>query len=368
MNEQELRQFLHQQDSELKQLIKEPQDELKARMMQLEQLVTSRGAGGGSSSFFGGDGKSVGEQLVESEGFKALQKGASRSGPVAVKSFRAPQQKTVITGPWSAAPQLLPVVATPGQRRLFVRDLLPQSSTSSNMIEFAREDTITGGAGYQVPEASAKPETSFTYSLQTQPVVQLAHWLGASRQLLDDSLAFSQYIDGRMLYLLKLKEEVELLYGDNSTGHLRGLATAATPFAGTGGLIDSVGQAISALAAVDREADSCVLNVSDWWSARQQKAVGSGIYLLGSPLDGLEPSLWGLRTVATPSVPPGHFLVGQFQIGASLYDRMSATIEVSREHQDFFIKNMVAILCEERLCLIVYRSDAFIYGTTGTGS
>jgi hypothetical protein len=128
---------------------------------------------------------------------------------------------------------------------------------------------MRGGAGYQTPEGSTKPESSFTYSLQTQPVVTLAHWLGASRQLLDDSQAFSQYVNGRMLYLLQLKEETELLFGDSSTGHLKGLCPTATAFAGSGGLIDAVGQAISALAAVDREADSVVVNVSDWWSARQ---------------------------------------------------------------------------------------------------
>ncbi len=34
---------------------------------------------------------------------------------------------------------------------------------------------------------------------------------------------------------------------------------------------------------------------------------------------------------------------------AAIWDRWDATVEVSREHQDFFIKNMVAILCEEKL-------------------
>lgn len=341
--------------------------EVDARLKTIEQSMVGLGgaAGGGS---FGDYGKSIGQQIIESEGFQALVKGARSSGTINVKSFQPPDQKTVLTGTWSAAPQYVPVVATPGQRRLVVRDLLPQLITSSNMIEFAREDTATGGAGYQQPEGSDKPESSFTYSLQTQNVVTLAHWLGASRQLLDDSLAFSQYVNGRMLYLLQLKEETELLFGDNSTGHLKGLCPSATAFAGSGGLIDSVGAAVAQLASVDREADSVVVNVSDWWAARLQKAVTAGTYLIGSPLDALAPSLWGLRTVATPSMPSGHFLAGQFQIGAALFDRMAATIEVSREHSDFFVKNLVAILCEERLSQVIYRGDAFVYGSIGAGS
>jgi HK97 family phage major capsid protein len=199
--------------------------------------------------------------------------------------------------------------------------------------------------------------------------VTLAHYLGASRQLLDDSQAFSQYVNGRLLYLLQLKEETELLFGNGSTGHLKGICPQATAFSsGTTDVIDSIGLAISQLASADREADALVLNVSDWWSARWKKASTAGLYMMGTPLTELAPTLFGLRTVATPSMPVGHFLVGQFQVGCALYDRMSATVEVSREHLDWFVRNLIAVLCEERLALAVYRGDAFIYGVIGSGS
>ncbi|MGE5113125.1 MAG: phage major capsid protein [Acidobacteriaceae bacterium] len=47
---------------------------------------------------------------------------------------------------------------------------------------------------------------------------------------------------------------------------------------------------------------------------------------------------------------------------------MQATVEVSREHRDFFTKNLVAILCESRLALTVYRPTAFVYGGFPFGS
>jgi hypothetical protein len=55
-------------------------------------------------------------------------------------------------------------------------------------------------------------------------------------------------------------------------------------------------------------------------------------------------------------------------MAAGIWDRDDATVEVSREHADFFIKNMVAVLCEERLALTVFRSDALVGGGFPFGS
>jgi HK97 family phage major capsid protein len=359
---EELKQFLNNQDAEIKHVLSTKHQALEARLMALEQRAVARG--GGPASDYA---ENIGELLVSSDGFKAVQKGARSSGQIPVRTFQA--KATVLSGTWSSAPQHLPIIAQPGERRLTVRDLIPQLNTVANMVEFASEDSITGGADYQVGEGTAKAETSFTYSLKNANVVTLAHYLGASRQLLDDSQAFSQYVNNRLMYLLQLKEESELLFGNGTTGHLKGICPQATSFSsGTTDVIDSIGLAISQLASADREADAVVMNVSDWWNARLKKASTAGVYMMGTPLTELAPTLFGLRTVATPSMSAGHFLVGQFAVGAALFDRMSATIEVSREHSDWFIKNLVAILCEERLALVCYRGDAFIYGVIGSGS
>jgi hypothetical protein len=49
-------------------------------------------------------------------------------------------------------------------------------------------------------------------------------------------------------------------------------------------------------------------------------------------------------------------------MGATLWDRQQASVEVSREHSDYFVKNMAAVLFEERLALTVFQADAFRYG------
>lgn len=78
--------------------------------------------------------------------------------------------------------------------------------------------------------------------------------------------------------------------------------------------------------------------------------------------------LWAVPVVATESMHRGSFLVGAFRQAAAIWDRDDATVEVSREHSEFFIRNMVAILCEERLALTVFRSLALVYGWFPFGS
>ena len=72
--------------------------------------------------------------------------------------------------------------------------------------------------------------------------------------------------------------------------------------------------------------------------------------------------------MASWSMPESQFLVGAFQMSAMIWDKNDATIEISREHSDFFVRNMAALLCEERLALSVFRSDGLIYGGFPLGS
>jgi HK97 family phage major capsid protein len=67
-------------------------------------------------------------------------------------------------------------------------------------------------------------------------------------------------------------------------------------------------------------------------------------------------------------MPESSFLVGAFRTAAAVWDRSDATIEISREHSDYFVRNMIAVLAEERVALTVFRSDAMIVGGFPYGS
>ena len=57
----------------------------------------------------------------------------------------------------------------------------------------------------------------------------------------------------------------------------------------------------------------------------------------------------------------GDFVAGS-AFAATVYDREEVTVRVAEQHADFFIKNMVAVLCEERLAFTVERPAAIVAG------
>ena len=81
-----------------------------------------------------------------------------------------------------------------------------------------------------------------------------------------------------------------------------------------------------------------------------------------SPGADVAPQLFGTPVVATAAMLQGKFLVGAFENGVTLYDRMKARVEISTEDSDNFRKNLVTILAEERLALGVKAPTAFVKG------
>ena len=63
----------------------------------------------------------------------------------------------------------------------------------------------------------------------------------------------------------------------------------------------------------------------------------------------------------------GDFLVGSFGLAAQLIERTQAEVLVSTEDSDNFRKNLVTVLCEERVALVVRRPQSFVFGSWPSG-
>lgn len=174
------------------------------------------------------------------------------------------------------------------------------------------------------------------------------------------------YIDGRMTYGLKLKEEMQLLNGDGTGSNLSGILPQATAFADPASMasytiMDQIRLAALQATLAEYPASGIVLNPIDWAKLELAKDENAN-YIIGKPQGTLVNTLWRLPVVETTAIAAGTFLTGAFRLGAQLFDRWNLSIEIATQNEDDFVKNLVTILCEERLALAVYRPEAFITG------
>jgi HK97 family phage major capsid protein len=183
-----------------------------------------------------------------------------------------------------------------------------------------------------------------------------------------DIPALRQLIDTQLIAAIKTLEEYEILRGDGTTGHLSGILPAATAVTADAAdtPIDFIARLIGSLAATGIVATGVVLHPSDWLSMTLTKSVNEE-YLLGSPTQAPTQALWSVGLALSTQMVAGTALVGDFTRGASLIFREQATVEVSSEHADYFVRNLLAVRAEERVQLIVNQGAYFAKGTIPTG-
>jgi len=175
----------------------------------------------------------------------------------------------------------------------------------------------------------------------TESTKVIAHFFKASRQILSDFPQLASIINQRGLYGLKLVEENQLLNGDGTGQNLSGLVANSTAYAapfdpaGTETGIDVIRLAMLQVVLAEYAADGIVMHPSDWTRLELLKDT-TGRYIIGNPQGTIAPTLWGLPVIATPAMTVDKFMVGCFQQGATLYDRMSARVEISTEVARYF--------------------------------
>ena len=340
------------------------QSELQAELQAMAQTVDKLGRGADASA---NATRTPGEVFTSAQGFEAFAANASGK-------FKAPIKAAITSGGASAGPLIQPDrigMILPMDQRLFLRDLLNWGRTTSNAIEYVQELLYTNNAA-PVAELATKPESDLTFEMKSAPVATIAHWIKASKQVLADAPMLQSYINGRLMYGLKLKEEQQLLKGSGVGLNLNGIYTQATAYVNPGVTvqaetrIDRLRLAMLQVSLSELDADAMVLNPIDWAAIELTKTTDNA-YLFASPTGQVAPTLWGRPVVATQAMDANDFLVGAFAMAAQGWDREQASVTVSTEDQDNFVKNAVSILCEERVGLTVFRPQGFVKGQL-TGS
>jgi HK97 family phage major capsid protein len=337
--------------------------EIKSQIAVMEQRM-ARGFNGIRSGA-GSETKSWGQEIVDSEQFKSFRENGYRGAT----RLELKTVSTIGSGAGSAGSMIRPDIVTDPtilpRRRLTIRDLLSQGTTTGNSVWFPRMNGRQNNASV-VAESTQKPKSDFTISQIQTPVVTIAHLMQVARQAMDDAPALQSLIDAELRYGLAITEEAELLAGDGTGSHLLGLLPQASAysaaFAFTGETaIDRIAMAILQSELAQLPANGVVLHPTDWMKMRLQKDA-QGKYLLGDPAEAGTPVLWGLPVVATTAITSGSFLVGSFSAAAQIFDRMAVEVLISSENANNFEINQMTVRCESRLALAVKQPLALITG------
>jgi HK97 family phage major capsid protein len=321
------------------------------------------------------DRRTIGQQFTQdanvSQFFRngAHRRSASWASPAVECSLRA---TTLTEDPASGGklivPQYMPGILPVLFKRLMVADLMASGQATANAIIYMIETTFTNAAA-PTAEGSAKPESALVFDQHTDPVSKIAHWLPVTEEMLEDVSAIQSYIDARLILGVQLAEEDQLLNGNGTAPNLLGVMNRvglAAPVVRNGAATppetnaDAILRQISAIAtSAFVYPDGVVMNPANWFTIATSKTT-TGEYLGGGPFVSLPTaSIWGTPVAVTPSIVANTALVGAFGTMSQVFRRGGLRVEASNSHQDFFIKNLVAIRAEERLALAVYRPGAF---------
>ncbi|AEL19934.1 major capsid protein [Mycobacterium phage Tapioca] len=335
--------------------------------------------------------KSLGLTVVESPEFKAMlkpfgggqipSKARIQSDPIKVKSLFTGASSTSAGA--FVVNDRTDIVEMLGRKPLTIRNLVSNRRTSSDAVEFVRETSHTNAAApvaeatsSAMPTAPAgteggalvlatgggyKPEGSWAFEVVQTNVKTIAEWVPVTRRALADVAQLEGLINDELSKDVAEAEEDQILNGNGSGENFTGInnTSGVQTQAWTTDFLTTTRKAITKARTVGRvNPTAWVFNPEDAEMIDLLKD-GENRYYYGGPQFIGQRTLWGVPVVESESQAQGTGLLGDFG-KAVIWDREDTTVTMSDSHADFFVRNLIAILAEERLAFGVTRPAAFV--------
>lgn len=294
-----------------------------------------------------------GSQLVKSAGYKAFTEGNQQKMRVEVKNTLTGSDTTV-------APDRRPGIVPGAFQPLTLESLYRSVPTSSNAIEFTKENVFTNNAA-EAAEGAAKAESALTWTLVNMPVSTVAHWIKISRQLAMDNAALAAYVDQRMRYGVQRRVETQLAVGDGTAPNISGFMDTGnfTPHGYADGALGTVLKKLVLIRKIigDMEAagyapNAIVLNPGDWAQIEIDIFTAGAANIVPFSYDAMgRPVLFGRQVVTSVGMTADTFAVGAFSEAGTIYNREGVVVDMSESDADNFTKNLITLRAERRLAL-----------------
>jgi len=304
--------------------------------------------------------KSLGQLFVEAQEYKNRR--GIKGLEVKLNDFDFLEVKTLMETGAGFAPQAVRTgrVVEYANRRPVVADLIPQTPTTQSAVVYMEETTFTNNAATRA-EGGQAGESALAYTERSKAVREIATFLPVTEIQLEDVAQAQSLIDNRLMTMLSLTEETQLLTGDDNAPNLGGFLTIVTQAQALGAdpVPDAIYKGMTKVRATGfAEPSAIVIHPNDWQAIRLLRTT-DGIYIWGNPSEAGPERIWGLPAVITTAETENTALLGDFQLYSEIFRRRGANIKVSDSHSDYFIKGKLAIRADERLALAIYRATAF---------
>jgi HK97 family phage major capsid protein len=318
-------------------------------------------------TFKGGLMKQINDGAIEN-----IVKGNSRSA-----SFEVKADMTVgadFTG------EVIPADRVPGYkfdptRPVHIRQLIPQGSTSSDVIRFVKESGYSNGAA-TAAEGSTLAQSDFDMTASDSNVRKIGTYFRISEEMLADTPQLTSYISARAPEKLLNVEDTQILTGNGSAPNLSGIITDAADFdvSSGGAFYQSVESAnefdvlvasLNQLALSNYQASYILLHPTDFHKILLLKDSQNN-YLKDQVYSGLQPNFMGVPVIINNAISAGSFLCGNFNVGSQLWIRDNVNVEFFREDGTNVRDGFVTVRVSERIALTNYLPNAFVNGSFST--
>lgn len=247
---------------------------------------------------------------------------------------------------------------------LWLRNILPQGTTTKSAIQYVRENGGEGAAAIWddtgVPIV-AKPEVDFDWELVTDTVDWIAGWTKIHRGMLDDiewmqSFLSNQLIYGRRGLFVAENALITTAFANNSVAYD---GTKTIPIeriydAAFGQIRDNYFMATHIL-----------MNHRDFVNyVALNKAAGSGEYNLPVGTVAIvngQMTIGGVPVIGVPNLPEGEFQVIDNR-ATQFISRMSPEVRFFDQNEDDAKKNLIMVRAEERAAVMILDENAIITG------
>jgi len=315
-------------------------------------------------TFKGGLLKSINDGAIEN-----IVKGNSRSASFTVKADMTTGAD--FTGEVIPADRVAGYKFDP-TRPVHIRQLIPQGSTSSDVIRFVKESGYSNGSA-TVAEGATLAQSDFDMTASDSNVRKIGCYFRISEEMLSDTPQLTSYISARAPEKLLNVEDNQILSGNGTAPNLSGIITDAADFdVSSGGAFyqsveaanefDVLVASLNQLALSNYQASYILLHPTDFHKILLLKDSQNN-YLKDQVYSGLQPNFMGVPVIINNAISAGSFLCGNFNVGTQLWIRDNVNVEFFREDGTNVRDGFVTVKVSERIALTNYLPNAFVNGS-----